>query len=123
MRPHGRASVSSSNPKAFGICDRCGFMFNHHALRFQHDYRGRSLQNLRILVCETCLDKPQPQLKPIILSPDPVPIKNPRPQPAIKNSPPFVPPSAPSTPTVNPAYLVDEQGEILVDEFGNPIEA
>jgi hypothetical protein len=53
-------------------------MYNHHDLRWQYDYRGRSLQNLRLLVCETCLDRPQPQLMPRILTPDPVPIRNPR---------------------------------------------
>lgn len=53
-------------------------MFNHHTLRWQHDYRGRALQNLRLLVCDECLDKPNPQLKPRVLTPDPVPIRNPR---------------------------------------------
>lgn len=39
------------------------------------------LQNLRILVCtQTCLDVPQPQLRTIILPPDPVPVSNPRPE-------------------------------------------
>ena len=48
--PHGRAKVDASNPRAFGVCDRCGFLYNHKDLRWQYDYRGRSLQNLRILV-------------------------------------------------------------------------
>jgi hypothetical protein len=42
------------------------------------DYRGRNLQNLRILVCEPCYDTPQPQLRPIVLPPDPLPIINAR---------------------------------------------
>ena len=46
---------------------------------FQFDYRGLALQNLRILVCQVCLDKPQPQLKPIIIGPDPIPVRDPRP--------------------------------------------
>lgn len=76
--PHGRAKVNASNPRAFAICDRCGFLYNHKDLRWQYDYRGRNLANLRILVCDTCFDDPQPQLKPRILPPDPMPILNAR---------------------------------------------
>ena len=43
------------------------------------DYRGNTLQNLRLLVCPRCLDTPQDQLRPIIVPPDPIPIKDPRP--------------------------------------------
>jgi len=45
------------------------------------DYRGRKLQNIRILVCESCNDTPQPQLKPRIIPPDPLPILNARVEP------------------------------------------
>jgi hypothetical protein len=38
------------------------------------------LQNLRLLVCDRCLDVPQEQLKARILPPDPLPIRNPRPE-------------------------------------------
>lgn len=48
-------------------------------LTFQFQYAGPNLQNLRLLVCPNCLDVPQPQLKPRILPPDPVPIMNARP--------------------------------------------
>lgn len=34
--------------------------------------------NLRILVCRPCMDKPQEQLRTIILPPDPEPVQNPR---------------------------------------------
>lgn len=78
MRPHGRASVSSSNPRAFGICDRCGFLYNHNRLQWQFDYAGAGLINKRILVCNPCNDVPQAQLRAIVLPADPVPIQNPR---------------------------------------------
>lgn len=78
--PHGRAKVDASNPRAFAVCDRCGFLYNHKDLRWQYDYRGRNLANLRFLVCDTCYDEPQPQLKPRILPPDPMPILNARPE-------------------------------------------
>ena len=78
MRPHGRASVSSRNPRAFGICDRCGFLYNHEQLQWQFDYAGAGLINKRILVCNPCLDTPQNQLRAIVLPADPTPIQNPR---------------------------------------------
>ena len=80
-RPHGRAQVDPENPRALAVCQRCSFWYNHDDLRWQWDYRGISLQNLRILVCETCYDDPQPQLKPRILPPDPLPVINARVEP------------------------------------------
>lgn len=74
----GRANISSTSPRAAAVCDRCGFVYNHQDLRWQMDYRGRSLQNLRILVCDECNDVANPQLKPRIIPPDPIPIKNAR---------------------------------------------
>ena len=78
MRATGRASVSTRNPRAFGICDRCGFLYNHDRLQWQFDYAGAGLINKRILVCSPCLDTPQNQLRSIVLPADPVPIENPR---------------------------------------------
>jgi len=78
VRATGRASVSSRNPRAFGLCDRCGFLYNHDRLQWQFDYAGAGLINKRILVCSPCLDTPQAQLRSIILPADPVPIENPR---------------------------------------------
>ena len=78
MRPHGRAAVSPSNPRAFAICDRCGFLYNHVHLQWQFDYRGAALMNTRILVCDSCLDVPQNQLRNIVIPADPTPIMNAR---------------------------------------------
>ena len=78
MRAHGRASVSSSNPRAFGICDRCGFLYNHHKLQWQYDYRGAALVNIRLLVCDSCVDVAQNQLRNIVIPADPTPIMNAR---------------------------------------------
>lgn len=79
-RFHGRAQVDPDSPRAFAICDRCGFLYNHQDLRWQFEWVGPQLQNLRLLVCETCLDQPQEQLRTIILPPDPLPILNARPE-------------------------------------------
>jgi len=78
MRPHGRAQVSVSSPRAFGICDRCGLLYNHQSLRWQYDWAGANLINKKMLVCAPCEDIPQEQLRAIILPADPVPIINAR---------------------------------------------
>ncbi len=82
-RGTGRAFVDTQSPEAFGVCDRCGTWRNRSDLTWQYDYRGNALQNLRILVCaETsrCNDIPQEQLRPVIIPPDPLTIKDPRPE-------------------------------------------
>lgn len=76
----GRARTSSSNPQAHAICDRCGFRYNRVNLNWQYDWRGAALQNVRILVCNTCMDTPQEQLRAIVVPADPVPIDQPRTQ-------------------------------------------
>jgi hypothetical protein len=74
----GRARVSARNPRAAGICDRCGFVYNHINLQWQFDWAGASLINKRILVCDTCNDVPQSQLRAIVVPADPTPILNAR---------------------------------------------
>ena len=74
----GRARTNASSPSAHAICDRCGRRWNHIDLQFQHEWRGSSLQNIKILVCRPCLDVPQEQLRAIIVPMDPVPILNAR---------------------------------------------
>jgi len=82
----GRARTSASSPQAFAVCDRCGIWYNHVNLRWQFDYRGATLQNIRLLVCNTCYDTPQSQLRAIVLPADPVPIINPRVEPYVWDS-------------------------------------
>ena len=74
----GRARVSASSPTAAGVCDRCGFVYQFSDLKWQMDWRGATLQNLRILVCRPCLDTPQEQLRAIVVPADPTPIVNAR---------------------------------------------
>lgn len=81
MRPTGHAHTNPSSPRAHAICDRCGARYNHHQLRWQYDWRGPQLQNLRVLVCQSCLDDPQQSgQRTIIIPPDPEPIMNARPE-------------------------------------------
>lgn len=79
-RFHGRAHVNPSHPVSFAICDRCSLLYNITDLRWQMQWAGPHLQNLRLLVCDTCYDTPQEQLKPRILPPDPMPTLNARPE-------------------------------------------
>lgn len=74
----GRAKTSATNPQAHAICDRCGFRYNHVDLKWQFDWRGTSLQNIKLLVCSPCYDDPQEQLRAIVVPADPTPIMNPR---------------------------------------------
>lgn len=73
------APVSLRHPTAWKICDRCGFRYSIPKTTWQYDWRGNQLQNLWLIVCPRCDDVPQPQLRPIIIGPDPVPVKDPRP--------------------------------------------
>jgi hypothetical protein len=73
------ASVSRTRPEALGNCDRCDFTYNLKDLKWQFQWMGPKLQNLRILVCPSCMDAPQMQLRTILIPPDPIPYQNPRP--------------------------------------------
>lgn len=75
---YGKAEVNPDAPRAFGVCDRCGFWDNLHKLKWQMQWNATMLFNTRFLVCDDCYDKPQEQLRTVILPPDPVPVANPR---------------------------------------------
>lgn len=74
---------------AWSTCDVCGIIWNHSDLRWQFQWSGNQLINLRILVCEECYDNPAEFLRAITLPPDPVPILNPRPEPYSVEEPSF----------------------------------
>lgn len=90
FRPHGEADISPSSPQARGVCDRCGRITNHYKLKWQWDWRGTKLQNLRILCCPSCIDAYQQNgQRTIILPADPIPIMNARPEQYIPDSNPL----------------------------------
>jgi hypothetical protein len=73
--------VSQRSPRAIGVCQRCGFWYQRSELVPQYDYEGVKLQNLELYVCtRTCYDKPQTQLKTIIIPADPLPVYRPLPE-------------------------------------------
>lgn len=116
LHPTGRAAVSMRAPQAHAICDRCSFEYLHAQLSWQFQWNGVKLQNLRVLVCKTCLDKPQPQLKTIIIPPDPVPILNPRPEQYAVEVPSFIA-TQPTEFLGND--LTTESGDNLIWELGD----
>lgn len=77
----GRARTSSRNPQAFAVCQRCSIWRNHADLSWQYQWAGAGLQNIRLLVCNECLDTPQDQLRSLVLPPDPLPILYALPEP------------------------------------------
>lgn len=80
-RPHGRAQVDPDNPRAWATCDRCSMLYNLNRLHWQSQWAGHSLINLRLLVCDTCLDVPAQFLRTPVLPPDPPPVFNARVEP------------------------------------------
>jgi len=94
-RPHGRARVDEDNPQAFGICDRCGALYNLRDLQYQYIVNGLTTLNTRLRVCEECTDNLNYQFQNIPLPADPVPTRNARPEP----------------------YLLDEVDYLTTDEY------
>jgi hypothetical protein len=116
----GRARTSARSPQAHAFCDRCGGRFNHVDLSWQIDWAGASMVNKRILVCHTCLDEPQQQLRAIILQPDPVPILNPRPGNNAKYATDVRVASEPGTTDVITGLLVPDDDNVRVTQDSNP---
>ncbi len=110
----GRGNVSARQPVALAVCDRCGFTYNRTDLVWDYQWSGVKLQNLRLLVCTTnCLDTPQPQLKTIVIPPDPLPVPNPRPEQYAVTVPSFV---ATESSTFSGSDLTAENGDNLIWE-------
>lgn len=75
----GRATIDPQAPRALGICDSCGFMYNLQELVFQMEYRGNILAKTGFRVCRrTCLDVPTQQFRPVFIPADPPPVYQPR---------------------------------------------
>jgi hypothetical protein len=125
----GRARTSSSGPQAHAICDRCGFRYNHADLQWQYDWRGAALQNIRILVCNSCLDVPQTQLRAIVVPADPVPIMQARTQDFVQaetdyqtaTAPPIIDPTTGIPIPVNVTLTTQDGQNLLAQQVGPPL--
>src|SRR6266436_9858784 len=89
MRPHGGAKVDRDKPRAWGIGEGGGRLLYKHDLQWQYERAGNRLVNQNMLVCDTCYDTPQEQLRVIILPADPTPVANPRPERSQINNNPY----------------------------------
>jgi len=82
MRPHPkRARTDPSDPRAWATDDLSGFICNHKDLVWVHQWGGTQLINQGMLTHPDFLDKPQEQLRTIILPADPESVMNARPEP------------------------------------------
>ena len=76
------AETNADSPRSWGSCDRCGMIWNLDQLQWQYAYQGsQTPQNTRFLVCPRHLDQLNEQDSPNLLSPDPLPVYNARPEP------------------------------------------
>lgn len=107
-----RAFADIRHPVPFAYCDRCGFRYLHPMLSWQYEWRGAALSNIRLLVCRMCLDVPQENgRRPIIIGPDPIPVRDPRPgyaQTQMQGGP--IPPSNTSS------FILDSSEFGILDE-------
>ena len=79
-RRRTQPKFDAHDPRAIAICDGCVFLVQHSHLREKKDYRGGSVPvGLGVWVCASCDDVPQPYYRRQLLRPDPVPVRNPRP--------------------------------------------
>lgn len=114
----GRARVDPTAPEAAACCDRCGFIYQHNVLRWQYQWMGPVLANIRLLVCPDCYDTPQNQLQAIVVPSDPVPITQPRTQNYVDTESSYHSTTAP--PLIDPDTGIPiPQITILQDQAGN----
>ena len=117
--PTGHARVNSRNPSAIGVCQRCGFWYQRSQLVPQFQWAGVKLQNLDLYVCKrTCLDVPQPQLKTIVIPPDPLPIYRPFPENFAETVANFM---ATESPTFSGSDITTEAGDDIIWEIGDTL--
>lgn len=83
-RNHGKyTKFRKNNPRAYGLCDYSGMDVRHMDMVRQMEYRGSGLVWTGFMVNPRFADEPNPQnLSPLIRL-DPVPVKDPRPDPQI----------------------------------------
>jgi hypothetical protein len=114
----GRARVSSSNPTAQAVCDRCGIWYSRRDLSNQVEWRGSALLPLYIYVCRTCYDVPNENVRAIIIPADPVPVTQPRTEPFTADETDYRVTAAPSL--IDPVTGIPvPQGDTLLTLNGN----
>ena len=73
--------ISTRNPKAVAVCDGCGMWTMHESLVQKMEFRGGLTPvGTGLYVCGVCDDVPNPYFSKMVLGPDPVPVRNARPE-------------------------------------------
>ena len=80
MRPKGKhvKQIDVWSPNALAICDYTQFIFERRHLIKQYEWRGNRLVWTGFLVGKPYADIPNEQLRPPLIKPDPIPVRNPR---------------------------------------------
>lgn len=105
-----KVHVDPRDPKGVAMCDGCGFWVSYETLREQVDFRGGwTPEKTGLFVCATCDDVPQPYYQRQVLPPDPVPLRNPRPDPNVPSDSGW-------------GYLTDSNNDIIVTQTGAGLE-
>jgi hypothetical protein len=81
LRSRAALDIDVNDPRAVAVCDGCGFWTMHDHLVEKKEYRGGSVPvGTGLWVCGVCDDVPNPYYSKMVLSPDPVPVRNARPE-------------------------------------------
>lgn len=73
--------INPRDPDSVAVCDGCGRWTMHNHLVEKKEFRGGSVPvGTGMFVCGVCDDVPNPYFSKLVLAPDPVPVRNPRPQ-------------------------------------------
>jgi len=108
-------AIDRWNPEASARCDRGGEIRKRSDLHPEMMWVGDRLAPNGFLVCDHHRDIPNPQNRLYVLKPDPVPVKNPRPDRAMTPLPIVMDDGTP-TPGVTQTASV-----ITVDQWGRPL--
>lgn len=80
MSRHGRyGAVNRMDPRAAGVCDRGGEVRPLHMLLTEMRWAGNRLVPTGFRCCAQHIDPPHPQDRTLVLRPDPVAVRDPRP--------------------------------------------
>lgn len=85
VRNHGKYThMRKNNPRGIGTCDYSGFMVLHRSMKDQLQYRGQGLVKTGYRVDPRFYDDPNPQDLTPLIKPDPVPLRNARPDSVVE---------------------------------------
>ena len=77
--PKDHAEIDPFNPRAVGLCDRCGRVWNRDVLQWRFQWQGMTTVNTGFLECPKCWCPPDNHARGYRIPPDPLPVNQPRP--------------------------------------------